>query len=69
MQDNPIDILDIAQKAETESRDRAILAIRQQAANIDTSNPSGECYFCGDDAGVDRRFCNADCRDDWEHEQ
>jgi len=30
---------------------------------------TGECLYCGDPAGGGRRFCDADCRDGWQHEQ
>ena len=27
---------------------------------------TGLCHWCGDVTGGGRRFCDADCRDDWE---
>lgn len=29
---------------------------------------TGACWFCGDDVEPGRRWCNAQCRDDWEME-
>lgn len=28
---------------------------------LDTSNPSGECWYCFDMTGYERRFCDAQC--------
>ena len=63
------DWIDHAANVTQEAADRGILAIRKQAANIDTSNPSGECLCCGDAVGLERRFCDKDCAADWEREQ
>lgn len=30
---------------------------------------TGFCRYCGDPTGGGRRFCDADCRDAWDHEQ
>lgn len=57
------DNLDHAATVTQEATDRSINAIRQQAAKIDISNPSGECLFCGESVGVDRRWCDSECRD------
>lgn len=55
---------DLAAQHEEMMRDKAIGIIRKKAANIDTSNPTGSCWNCGDYVGHSRRWCNADCRDD-----
>jgi hypothetical protein len=26
----------------------------------------GSCHFCGESLSAGRRFCDADCRDDWQ---
>lgn len=31
--------------------------------------PTGQCQFCGEDVTAGQRWCNADCRDDWERAQ
>lgn len=28
--------------------------------------PIGQCLFCGDPVAEQRRWCDADCRDEWE---
>ncbi|GIX31381.1 MAG: hypothetical protein KatS3mg124_1853 [Porticoccaceae bacterium] len=28
--------------------------------------PTGACLWCGETIEADRRWCDADCRDDWE---
>ena len=30
--------------------------------------PCGECHYCGEPLNDGRRFCDADCRDDWQRE-
>lgn len=30
---------------------------------------TGCCHYCGDITGGGRRFCDADCRDAYDHEQ
>lgn len=60
------DILDMAARFTQEAADRAINAIRQEAAKIRTDNPSGECWHCGEDIGTERRWCNVSCRDAYE---
>ena len=27
--------------------------------------PTGECLYCGEPVAVFRRWCDAECRDDW----
>jgi hypothetical protein len=33
---------------------------------LDTSNISGICWNCGEITGKSKRWCNSECRDDWE---
>ena len=54
---------DLAAQHEEMARNKAIDGIRRQAASIDTSNPTGLCWTCGDYIGHGRRWCDADCRD------
>ena len=30
---------------------------------------TGRCHYCKQRVGKGKRFCDADCRDDWEHQQ
>jgi hypothetical protein len=54
---------DLAAQHEEMMRDKAITIIRSKASAIDTSNPTGLCWTCGDYIGHARRWCDADCRD------
>lgn len=31
--------------------------------------PCGFCYYCNEKVPTGARFCDAECRDDWEYEQ
>lgn len=61
------DIADIGNERAQEFLDDAIAAVRRKASAIETG--VGICLNCG--AAVDglRRWCDVDCRDDWEREQ
>jgi hypothetical protein len=54
---------DLATQHEEMMRDKVITIIRSKASAIDTSNPTGLCWTCGDYIGHGRRWCDADCRD------
>jgi len=30
--------------------------------------PCGECHYCGEPLNDGRRFCDAECRDDWQRD-
>lgn len=63
------DILDHAANLTTEAAARSIAHISALAAKIDTSNPGGKCWNCGDDVGTERRFCvGVECRDEWQED-
>ena len=62
------DELDQAYRVTQEFTDREISRISADAAKIDTSNPSGECLFCFEPTGTERRWCNAECCKLWEIE-
>lgn len=60
------DIIDLGNERAQEFLDDAIAAARR--------GPKGEpgigiCLFCGEPVEGERRWCDTDCRDDWEHEQ
>lgn len=42
---------------------RQIAATRRLTVNLEYT---GHCRWCGDTTGGGRRFCDADCRDDWQ---
>lgn len=54
---------DLAALHEEMMRDKAINIIRKKALAIDTSNPTGLCWTCGEYVGHGRRWCDASCRD------
>lgn len=57
---------------QSEATEAFILAANIKAATgkpLDTSNPSGECLYCGEPTGLERRFCDRLCADDWSNEQ
>lgn len=56
------DEIDIACDREQIDRDCAIAAARKAVA----LTAMGKCLNCGEDVGTGLRFCDKDCRDDWE---
>lgn len=49
--------------AERLERELAALVERQARRG---PSPTGRCLWCGEPADDGRRWCDADCRDDWE---
>ena len=43
-------------------------ALRRRACPAPILPYSGQCYWCGDPLPVPRRWCDAECRDDWERD-
>lgn len=59
------DIVDKSQDAEDAFFRAALTAKRPEGPP-----PTGFCYYCGEPlTNRQRRFCDADCRDDYEREQ
>ena len=58
---------DLASQHEEMMRNKAINIIRKKALAIDTSNPTGLCWTCGEYVGHARRWCDASCRDQAAH--
>lgn len=54
------DQVDQAQEFEAMHRDIAMRERRSSSLQY-----TGSCYNCGDITGGGRRFCDADCRDDY----
>lgn len=48
--------------------DMNIESIRDKASKKE-AEPTGRCLFCHEILADDRRWCDSDCRDDWEHER
>lgn len=59
------DLLDQAQEREDREREAAIAAQRKRHAVLPDI---GECYFCRTPTAAGRRFCDAECRDDYDLE-
>lgn len=54
------------QAAAREELDRDI-ALKRRAPS--GPEPCGRCYFCNSPVEPDARWCDADCRDDWQIEE
>lgn len=48
---------------------RAVQAGIEQVRRAHNLRADGCCHFCDEVAAPEALFCNADCRDDYEHEQ
>jgi len=59
---------DLASLHEEMMRDKAIALICREASKIDTTNPTGLCWTCGEFIGYKRRWCDRDCADIFEAE-
>jgi len=61
--------MDISDRAtEREEFDR-IIALRQQSARAPDIPATGECHNCAASVPPGARFCDRDCREDWQREQ
>jgi hypothetical protein len=60
------DIADIADKAVEYNLLDSISQSRRATPNIPFKS---SCYYCGKRVTIDRRWCNAQCRDKWQDEQ
>lgn len=60
------DIYDQAAEREERDRERAIAAARASSAALPFV---GACYNCDSIVPDGHRFCDIDCRDDWERRQ
>lgn len=61
-----MDDIDRAQAREEWARDDAERAQRVRAQR-EALPYTGQCHHCGALTGGGRRFCDTDCRDDYEH--
>ena len=62
------DDIDRAQERDQQYRDDCDAERRYQAAK-NALQATGECRYCGEPLADGLRFCCADCRDAWQHEQ
>ena len=60
--------MDNADRADREDiiREQAIAAVRRRSKEL---APIGFCYYCSEQVPAGSRFCDADCRDEYETEQ
>ena len=62
-----MDDADRAAELEDIYREAAVAAIRRR---IEVMPSLGYCYYCGEALRAGKRFCDADCRDDYDrHEE
>ena len=64
---SPGDLTDQASDLEELHREKAYMAV-QAALRRDQTSPAGECRYCVQKIAPEARFCDADCRDDFERE-
>lgn len=62
------DDIDRAQERDLQYQADCELERRYQAAKSGLA-ATGECLYCGEPVAGGRRFCDAECRDAWDHEQ
>ena len=61
-----MDLIDMGQQREQMDREYALRAALQHEPPLPYV---GSCYNCGDPTGGGRRFCDCDCRTDYERRQ
>lgn len=59
------DVLDLAQEQTEYLHEKRIKELRTRAGTLEVQ-PTGYCLSCGETVATGRRFCDADCRDDWQ---
>lgn len=62
------DDVDKAVDLHNEITNKQIEHIRKQA-NKPEELGNGYCLFCREKVKLNERWCDSDCRDDWEHER
>lgn len=67
MQDKLIDVIDIASQNEQIATEKAIKQASIKANTLEVQ-PIGKCLNCDTEfeTGSQLRFCDGECRDDWE---
>lgn len=61
-----MDDADRAAEREDIDREAAVAAIRRR---IEAMPSLGYCYYCGEALRAGKRFCDSDCRDDYERQE
>ena len=57
--------MDFSQEQTEYLHEKRIADVRSRAGTLDAV-ATGYCLNCGESLEGDRRFCDADCRDDWQ---
>lgn len=60
-----VDIVDVA-------NDRAMQEVTSKLSQVDTKPEAAEtgfCLFCGKCVDLGQRWCDSNCRDDWQYDQ
>ena len=60
-------MMDVIDQSESTLQINETLALQQRKDA--GPPPCGECHYCGEPLNDGRRFCDADCRDDWQKRQ
>jgi hypothetical protein len=63
-----MDDIDRAQARDAQAAEAALAEVRYQASRTGLAY-TGHCHYCGAITGGGRRFCDADCRDDYDQEK
>lgn len=61
--------MDVLDKLQEQSDLVTEVQINKARASVNTTNPLGKCWYCGDKIGTSRRWCDAECCKDWESAQ
>ena len=61
-----MDDADRASEREDIARAAALEAVRRR---FDSLPPLGCCYYCGEALRAGKRFCDSDCRDDYDRQE
>lgn len=62
------DLVDEGNENAARGLESAINKVRREAGK--TLEPMGECYMCGAEIEEEaRKFCDADCRDEWDRRE
>lgn len=62
--------MDDADRAEARIEETLSDALEEVHRAMHRAMPAvGACHYCGEPLGAGGRFCDADCRDAYEHEQ
>lgn len=61
--------MDTLDQVQAEREQLEALLVHRPDPNAKDAEETGECLYCGEPLPAGRRWCNAECRSEWEHEQ